>query len=111
MKVFKYKVDASEYSQIMENGKTELILPILEENQDKYVTITPKEVTMALYDKVEISFTANGVTKTAEIVVEGVELDYSPDEEGFIQLYEGEKGKLHIQDANIVFILGDRKVI
>ncbi len=111
MKVLKYKVDASEYSQIMENGKTELILPILEDNQDKYVTITPKEVTMVLYDIVEISLNEGGEIKKAQINVEGVELDYSPDEEGYIQLYEGDKGKLHIQDANIVFILGDRKTI
>ncbi len=107
MKILNLSVDHAQFTQIIEKGQTELILPITEELQDQYVKITPQEVTMLLYDKIVIATDQ----QKAEIEVLHTELDYYPDEEGFIQLYESKKQKLYIADANIVYHLGERKVL
>ena len=107
MKILNLNVDAAQYVQIIEKGQTELILPITEELQDQYVKITPQEVTMLLYDKIVIT----SEDKKAEIEVVHTELDYYPDEEGYIQLYEAKNHKLYIADANIVYHLGERNAL
>lgn len=107
MNILQLKVSEAEYKQILEEGQTEFIVPITEETQDRFVTITPHEVTLKLYDKIMITHNK----RKLDVQVEYIELDYEPDDEGFIPLYENEKGKICISDANMVYFLGTRKEI
>lgn len=83
------------------------IREITASTQNKYVVVTSDEVTIRLYDA--IRFVAGNQADAPEAIVkiEQIEIEYEPDEEGYIQLYEAENGQLYIEGGEMVYSLGD----
>lgn len=107
MEILTLLVKAKSFDKILAGEKKEEVREITPSTQNKYITVTPEEVTIKLYDA--IRFVAGNESDAPEAIVkvEKIDLEYEPDDEGYIQLEEGDGGKLLIQEASMVYTLGN----
>lgn len=106
MEILTLPIKTKLLEQIISGEKKDEIREITPSSQNKYIIITPQEVTIRLYDA--IRFVGGNETNAPEALVkiEKIDLEYEPDEEGYIQLEETEEGKLIILEASMVYTLG-----
>lgn len=105
MEILRLQIKASSFYEILSGQRIQEVCAITPANQNKFLTVTPAEVTMRMYDA--ISFTSGDKENESEMVLEitNTELDFEPDEEGYVPLYEKD-GKLYIEDAKMYYTLG-----
>lgn len=105
MEVLTLLVKAQSFDQIVAGEKKEEVRQITPASQLKYIDVSSNQVTIKLYDAIRFK---NGNEHDApEVLVQVLnsELEYAPDDEGYIQLYE-EDGRLLINDASMIYTLG-----
>ena len=94
------------FKEILDGSKKEEIRQITTSSQIKYLKITPKEVTINLYDAILFKESHDIDASSVLVKVEKTELDFEPDEEGYIQLIE-ENSRLIIENAAMIYTLGE----
>lgn len=106
MNILRLLVKAKSFERLASGQQKEELREISASTQDKFVVVTESEVTIKLYDA--ICFCGGNEKNAPEVLikVEDTALDFEPDDEGYIQLYE-EDGKLLIAEAEIYYKLGE----
>lgn len=94
------------FEQILKGELKEETRQITPSSQSKYVKVTPREVTIILYDAIRFKSSHADEAPQALVKVVNTELDYEPDEEGYIQLYE-DNSRLVIENGAMIYTLGD----
>lgn len=107
MEVLSLLIKTKAFERILSGEKKEETREITPSTQKKYVTITPDEVTIHLYDAIRFIAGNQADAPEALVKVDKIEMEYEPDEEGYIQLEETEEGELIILDAEMVYSLGN----
>ena len=75
--------------------------------QKKFIDVTPTQVTIRIYDAIRFICGNKKDASKVLIKINSTELDYEPDEDGYIQLEEDDSGNLHIIEASMIYSLGD----
>lgn len=107
MEVLTLLIKTKSFEQIVSGEKKDEIREITPSSQDKYIIVTPEEVTIRLYDAIRFVAGNQSDSPEALVKIEKIDLEYEPDEEGYIQLEETEDSKLIILNASMVYSLGN----
>ncbi|MEG1617687.1 MAG: hypothetical protein RR202_08045 [Bacteroidales bacterium] len=106
MEVLKLLIKSKSFEEVI-SGKRKLeVREITPSTQSKYLIVTPNEVTIKLYDAIRFVAGNEPDAPEALVKVEKTELDFEPDEEGYIQLYEEGKA-LYIEGGEMYYTLGE----
>ncbi len=105
MEVLTLLVKAKSFEQIIAGEKKEEARKITPASQAKYIDVTPQEVTIKLYNAIRFMNGNEADAPEALVEIVNTELEYVPDEDGYIQLYE-EDGRLLIEEGTMIYTLG-----
>lgn len=107
MEILTLLVKPKSFDRILSGEKKEEEREITPSTQNKYILVTPEEVTIKLYDAIRFVSGNDMNAPEAIVKVEKTDLEYEPDEDGYIQLEETDEGQLIILDASMVYSLGN----
>ncbi|MDO5570559.1 MAG: hypothetical protein Q4F97_03730 [Bacteroidales bacterium] len=107
MEILTLLIKNASFDKIIAGEKKEEKRTITPSTQKKYVKITPNEVTLIMYDAILFKAGHEEDAPEALVKIDKTELEYEADEDGYIKLYEDDNNNLLIEDAEMVYTLGE----